>query len=291
MTLDAIKLNLSASISDHKRDKKIPLPDGVTQVRNISYGKYGKWNRLDVYYPDGTTAKLPTIVNIHGGGYVYGSKEVYRRYCMDLARRGFSVVNFNYRLAPRWKFPTPLLDTNSVMDWLCRNADTYHLSPEKLIIVGDSAGAQITSQYAAIATNKDYAKHFGITVPHIKICALGLNCGMYDLYERCDEAPTGVAKDYWGTKVDFSDPKLDVLGAINASYPPAFITTSCHDFLRDAAEPMYDHLINKGLHAEWKCYGSMEQPEIGHVFHINISHPEAIRCNEDSCNFFRKFFN
>lgn len=289
MTIDAIKLNISATISDYKRDKKISIPEKVTQCRNISYGKFGKHNLLDVYYPEATFTPLPTIVNIHGGGYVYGSKEIYRRYCMYLAQQGFAVVNFNYRLAPRWKFPTPLLDTNTVMQWICENASTYYLDPKNIIIVGDSAGAQLTSQYSAIATNANYASHFGITAPSIKIRAIGLNCGMYDLIQVSGKTPSGVIKDYCGSRVNISDPRMDVLGAISTNYPPAFITTSCHDFLHDAAEPMYNYLISKGLTAEWKCYGTADQEDVAHVFHINIVHPEAVSCNEDSCTFFRKF--
>ena len=118
MSLQSILFNLSAAKSDRKRDQSIPIPAGVSQCCNIPYGPQGKWQLLDVYFPNGTSMPLPTIVSIHGGGYVYGDKEIYRRYCMDLARRGFSVVNFNYRLAPKWKFPTPLEDTNAVLQWL-----------------------------------------------------------------------------------------------------------------------------------------------------------------------------
>ena len=99
VSLQSVMFNIGATINDYKRDKAIPLPEGIQQCRNISYGSHGKWNLLDVYYPDGTTQPLPTIVSIHGGGYVYGSKEIYRRYGMDMARRGFAFVNFNYRLA------------------------------------------------------------------------------------------------------------------------------------------------------------------------------------------------
>ena len=117
MSLDSIMFNLRASKSDKIRDAAIALPEGVTECRNISYGSFDHWNLLDVYYPAGTTEPLPTIVSIHGGGYVYGSKEIYRRYGMDMAKRGFAFVNFNYRLAPKWKFPTPLHDTNAVLNW------------------------------------------------------------------------------------------------------------------------------------------------------------------------------
>ena len=108
MSLEALMFRHNAGKSDKIRDSRIPLPEGVTECRNISYDQYGTWSQLDVYYPNDTSGKLATIVSIHGGGYVYGTKEIYRRYCMELARHGFAVVNFNYRLAPKWKFPTPI---------------------------------------------------------------------------------------------------------------------------------------------------------------------------------------
>ena len=97
MSLTGILFNLSASHNDKKRDSAIALPRGISEHRNISYGPYGDASLMDIYYPKGTQGKLPTIVSIHGGGYVYGSKEIYRRYGMDMARRGFVFVNFNYR--------------------------------------------------------------------------------------------------------------------------------------------------------------------------------------------------
>ena len=288
MSLQSIMFNIGASKSDRKRDSLIPLPLDITECRNISYGSHGKWNLLDVYYPNGTNQPLPTIVSIHGGGYVYGSKEIYRRYGMDMARRGFAFVNFNYRLAPKWKFPTPLWDTNGVMEWICKNAARYHLDPSRILLVGDSAGAQLASQYAAIATNPEYASLFHMRVPEITIRALGLNCGMYDLAARGAQPRKGIQLDYLGKVIPADDPRLQVLEAIGSNYPPAYITTACQDFLRSEAEPMYDFLNGKGIRAEWKCYGSEENKAVGHVFHVNITLPEAICCNDETAAFFKK---
>lgn len=288
MSFEAVMFNINASRSDRKRDSLIPLPLGITECRNISYGSHGKDSLLDVYYPMGTHEPLPTIVSIHGGGYVYGSKEIYRRYGMDMARRGFAFVNFNYRLAPKWRFPTPLWDTNAVMDWICKNAVRYHLDPARIILVGDSAGAQLASQYAAIASNPDYAALFHMTVPAITIRALGLNCGMYDMVLRAASPRKGIQLDYLGKELPDNDPRFDVLGAIHANYPSAYITTSCHDFLRDCAEPMYNFLSSKGIRTAWKCYGSEEDETVGHVFHVNIPLPDAIRCNDDAAAFFKE---
>ena len=186
MSLQGLMFRIRASKSDRVRDAAIPLPEGIVQCRNISYGSHGEENLLDVYYPDNASAPLPTIVSIHGGGYVYGNKEIYRRYGMDLAKRGFAVVNFNYRLAPKWKFPTPLADANAVLHWVVQNAVRYHLDPSRIFLVGDSAGAQLASQYAAIHTNPEYAALFRLKLPKVRIRALGLNCGMYDLVSNWD---------------------------------------------------------------------------------------------------------
>ena len=78
-----------------------------------------------------------------------------------------------------------------------------------------------------------------------------------------------------------------LLDAIGSNYPPAHITTACHDFLRSAAQPMYDHLASKGIPCRIETYGSEEDASIGHVFHVNIITPEAIRCNDSQCDFFR----
>lgn len=289
MSLQSMLFNIGASKSDRKRDSAIPLPEGITECRNISYGEHGELNLLDVYYPAGTSAPLPTIVSIHGGGYVYGSKEIYRRYGMDMALRGFAFVNFNYRLAPKWKFPTPLCDTNAVMHWICKNAVRYHLDPQRIILVGDSAGAQLASQYAAIATNPSYARLFRMAVPEIRICCLGLNCGMYDLRAQAEGKRKGIALDYLGRQIEENDLRLRVLESVTADYPPAFITTACNDFLRDNAEPMCEYLTGKGIEAAWKCYGTEEDKTVGHVFHVNIILPEAKRCNDDSAAFFRQY--
>ena len=64
MSLQSLLFHLHAGKADRKRDAAIPLPTGVTECRNISYGPEGKWNLLDVYYPDGTSEPLPTIVSI-----------------------------------------------------------------------------------------------------------------------------------------------------------------------------------------------------------------------------------
>ena len=104
MSITSIMVNYLFNQGDKKRDKGLQTPLDIERKDNLSYGPYGKSNLLDVYYLKENAGKLPVIVNVHGGGWVYGTKEVYQFYCMSLAQRGFAVVNFNYRLAPARKF-------------------------------------------------------------------------------------------------------------------------------------------------------------------------------------------
>ena len=287
MSLTSIMFRIGAKKSDRKRDAKIPYPAGVKQWNDISYGPHGKENLLDVYRPmDG--GKCPIIVNVHGGGYVYGDKELYKRYCMDLARRGFAVVNFNYRLAPRWKFPAPLEDLNNVMHWIAREGQWFG-DTGKVFMVGDSAGAQLTSQYAAMLHNLEYMSHFRFPHPGIFLKAIGLNCGLYDMKLIASSKRQGLELDYLGKHIPNDDPRLAVMDAITGSYPPAHITTACHDFLRPMAQPMYEHLQEKGIPCRLDCYGTEDDTSIGHVFHVNIITPTAMECNDTQCDFFRQY--
>ncbi|MBQ8264201.1 MAG: alpha/beta hydrolase [Oscillospiraceae bacterium] len=136
---------------DAKRNAGLKIPKDVDLREAIAYGSHGM-NTLDVNLPKGVE-NPPLIVNVHGGGYFYGGTEPYRYYCASLAQMGFAVVSFNYRLAPEFKFPTPLYDLNDVMAWCLAHADEYGFDTDNIFMVGDSAGAQIASQYAVICTN------------------------------------------------------------------------------------------------------------------------------------------
>ncbi|MDE7257780.1 MAG: carboxylesterase family protein, partial [Lachnospiraceae bacterium] len=75
---------------DDKRDAGLTTPDNIERYDDIQYGTDPKWNVLDVYRPKLRKGdKLPVIVSVHGGGWVYGDKERYQYYCMSLAQHGF----------------------------------------------------------------------------------------------------------------------------------------------------------------------------------------------------------
>ena len=123
MSATSEKMNREWKVNDAKRDAGLTTPEDIVRYDDLLYGPDEKINRLDVYRPKAAEGKtIPVIVSIHGGGWVYGDKELYQFYCMSLAQRGFAVVNFTYRLAPGHKFPAQLEDTNMVMEWVFAHA-------------------------------------------------------------------------------------------------------------------------------------------------------------------------
>lgn len=286
MSLQSRIIRISWARSDAKRDEGLTTPENIIRYDNIPYGNYSDENLLDVYLSKDVKVKQPVIVSVHGGGFVYGSKEVYQFYCMSLAERGFTVVNFNYRLAPKYKFPTPIYDINGVMEWVCKNADKYHMDTNNVFLVGDSAGAYLASQYTTIYANPAYAKLFDLTVPDFKLRGVGLNCGLYSLDKNTQV--DDVKRDYFGKNpLEKYGEQVKILDYIDCNYPPTFVMSSVKDFLKPEAEPMAKLLQSRGVEAICKIYCD-EDESIGHVFHLNQKLDIAHRCNDDQTSFFKE---
>ena len=273
---------------DAIRDAGLTEPKSIEQFKDISYGPYDTRNLLDLYLPKNPAPGLPVIVSIHGGGFFYGDKELYRFYCMHLAEFGFAVVNYNYRLAPEFHFPSPIEDAAAVLRWISANAACFGLDKDNVFMVGDSAGAQLVSQMACILTNKEYAKLFNLQLPaDVTLRAVSLACGLYSFPTSAEVKEEGIFSDYFGDVSLLDDPRVKVLEHITADYPPAFAFSAYCDSLYEACEPMAKLITERGGTAECRIYGAPDKPEISHVFHVNMKLAEGERANRDQAEFFR----
>ena len=290
MTSASKRLIKMSTKADAKRDSGLTIPEDIEYIRDLPYGEENRFHSLDVCYPKEVNPieKIPVIVSVHGGGYVYGSKKVYQFYCADLAKRGFAVVNFNYRLAPYYHFPDPILDIDDVLKWVYDNSKIYPFDTENVFLLGDSAGAQLACQYGVIYTNEEYRKLFDLSLPHLTIRALGLNCGMYDLYKSAKKGgKRGCFKDYFGGEpLKQYGEKLKVLEYLTKDFPPSYILSAKGDYMRVFAEPMAAFLDEKGVENDKKIYGDRKT---GHVFHVNVRSDIGREANDDEIAFFKKY--
>ena len=274
---------------DAKRNEGLATPEGIERFDNISYGKHER-NVLDVYRPKNKKGKLPVIVSIHGGGWVYGNKEIMQFYCMSLAEQGFAVVNFSYRLAPEHKHPTPLIDANKIFCWIFENADTYGFDINNVFAVGDSVGANILGLYCCLCTDSNYSEKLSIKTPEGFVpSAVALNSGVYRLVRGEEDLMDSLAEAYFpngGTDSEYEE--INLARFITYDFPPTFVMTAPGDFLTCQAKPFFDLLESKGVEAQYRSYGNSEN-QLHHVFHINIKLSEAQRCNREECAFFAKY--
>ena len=281
------------TIGDLKRDLGWVPPTDVEAIENVSYGSCDKWHLLDLYRLKDAEGKLPVLLNIHGGAWVYGDKKVYAPYCMYLATQGFAVVNASYRLAPKHTFPAPLEDVGAMVEWVVDHAEEYGLDVSNLFFVGDSAGAHLATAYTAVQLNEAYAKSFpGIKVDERFIPkGLLLNCGVFDMeveWKKQGRALTPFLSDLLGEKPTVESVKqMSPAQFITSDFPSVHLTTSNGDFLRKHSYRLKEVLEKKGVEVVFKEYGEKKKPQ-GHVFHLNLKNKVGQECNADQLEFVKQ---
>ena len=146
--------------------------NGQYIITEIRYSDNYPNSFLDITYPDeNREVSRPTLIYFHGGGFFGGSKNIgdplagsdATALLDDICAGGFNLVNIDYVLVPEYHFPAPLIQANEAFRFLLDHADEYHLDMDRMVIMGSSAGAIMTSQLGSIITNPDYAAALGIS--------------------------------------------------------------------------------------------------------------------------------
>jgi acetyl esterase/lipase len=114
-------------------------------VSNVTYLTANNWEaKLDVYVPREAGAPNPTVIYIHGGGWVGGAKETSWLQLVPYLEAGWSVVNVEYRLARVSLAPAAVEDCRCALRWVIRNARQYNFDTNKLVVTGHSAGGHLS---------------------------------------------------------------------------------------------------------------------------------------------------
>ncbi|PRZ39127.1 acetyl esterase/lipase [Antricoccus suffuscus] len=260
------------------------VPGGVTSMLNQQYGADGPDTTLDVFFPTkikDTSAALPTVVWIHGGGWVAGDKSEIANYLKILASKGYTVVGPNYSIAPGEQYPTPIVQVMQALAYVQKNAAKLHIDPTQIVLAGDSAGAQIASQVAAITTNDEYADLVGIgsTLNPDNLVGTVLNCGAYDAHAF--NLNTGgiagvfirtVVWSYLGSR-NPSQAKLtemSVVDNVDGQFPPTYISGGNADPLTPQGKEMAKKLQSLGVSVDSLFYPADYTPKLPHEYQFNL---------------------
>jgi acetyl esterase len=129
-----------------------PERHGVERIHDIPYDSTQAHHHLDVYRPTRRAGPLPVVLYVHGGGFRILSKDTHWLMAKAFSRRGYVVFNINYRLAPKHPFPAAIEDACAALAWVKENAARFGGDPDRLVLAGESAGANLVTALA-IATS------------------------------------------------------------------------------------------------------------------------------------------
>ena len=278
-----IRMAFEKDAADVSKALEEHVPSGVSARLNEGFDLADGGALLDVFYPSAiekTDRALPTIVWVHGGGWVSGTKNHIANYAKILAHRGYTVVGVDYLIAPRGTYPTPVRQVNTALAYLAKNARRLHVDPAQFFLAGDSAGAQIAAQLANAVNVPSYASALGI-VPSIQgsqLRGLLLYCGAYDTKQLNLEGPFGdflktVLWSYSGGKDFQTDPRFataSVIDYVTADFPPVFISAGNADPLLAQSGAFAGKLIDLGVRVDSLFFPADRTPGLPHEYQFNL---------------------
>ncbi len=278
---------------DDKRIATLSVPEGVFESNDHEYLADGHiYHKLDVYYPEGTIGKLPVIVDIHGGGFMYGDKELNKIYCLSLAQKGYVVFNMSYRLYPEVTMKEQLWDIMECLKWIKAHLEEYPCDTDNLFVTGDSAGGMLSFMTAMLTQSSELRDIYEVSDAGIRFNAVGLTCpvlfmddGTYTSYYTKIMLGKNYKNELWGKYVNMD--KVMPLGKL----PPTFLLTASGDTLTRAQTRKGAALLKeKGHPYRLMDFEKYEGTNLPHVF--PVLHPESEvsqRAIDGMLEFFAKY--
>lgn len=267
-----------AAKASKKLERHVPA-SVTTSTRQYAPGLPGAV--LDIHRPVDAAAGMPTIVWIHGGGFVSGRRGDITNYAKILAGQGFTVVNVDYEIAPEARYPEPIRQVSLALAYLNREGPKLGFNTKRMVLAGDSAGAQIAAQTAAVITNPDYARLVGVRpdVGPEQIAGALLYCGVYDI--------SGMGKDggvlgwfvqsagwaYSGKRNWRDDSRfrtMSVAPHLTGDFPPAFVSAGNADPLGPQSLEMANALKAAGVTVTTLFFPADYQPALGHEYQFDL---------------------
>lgn len=257
--------------------KHVVVP--VSESRNMAVLANEPDVVLDVFRPEQGRA-LPMILWIHGGAFLSGSKDQISNYLRIFSAKGYAVAGVNYTLAPGALYPTPVRQISAVLRYMSENAALLGIDPSRIVLAGDSAGAQIAAQVALIVSQPEYAQRIGFSSPIASDALRGviLHCGFHDPEAiKSEGAFGGFVKTatwaYFGVKSLKSDPRakdVSIVANVGAGFPPMFISVGNADPLGPQSKALAYAAKAKGVAVDSLFFPDDYSPPLQHEYQFDL---------------------
>jgi acetyl esterase len=266
----------------------------VASTRDISVPGATGPMKARIYRPAVTTEDaLPTVLFIHGGGFVVGSVETHDNQArMICSATGAVLLSIDYKLAPESPWPGPVDDAYSALRWAADHIGELGGDPQRLAVAGDSAGGNLAAVVAQMAT-----------AGGPELCAQLLIYPTVDFdpdepyQSRVDNADGFflTADDmlwfsglYVPEGADKRDPRLSPLRAPSlAGLPPAVVLTAEYDPLRDEGDTYAAALAAAGVEVHHHRFDGL----IHGFFDLGLLSAGAAKAVEVGCAEFAALLN
>ncbi|WP_243061975.1 alpha/beta hydrolase [Humibacter sp. RRB41] len=260
-------------------------PAGVHRTLDARYGP-DPAELVDVFRPVDAHGPLPTVVWMHGGGWIGGTKNDLRSYLAVLASHGFTVAGVDYSWAPEAHYPTQVIQASRAVAWLRSHSAEFGADPELIILAGDSAGAHIAAQVARAATDAGYAERAGLRIADLErssIRGVVLTSGPFRLGQSNAEDPLGgfgdlLLRAYTGRRNYLRVPALraaSLVDDMHVSFPPAFISAGTTDPMLADSRALAGALVARGVPVVEAFFPADHVPDLPHEFAVDLRRGEA----------------
>lgn len=223
------------------------IKNTVNIHKDLVYPSDDGRNTYDIYLPQNISEPLPTIVWVHGGAFVAGTKDGIENYAVMLANEGYAVIGMDYQWAPEIQYPGQVRQVEECLDGLKDIAPSYSLDLSQIILAGDSAGAHIAAQAVLLATNPKYEKALGVSssITADQLQGAILYCGPYDVSQMLNTGNNAI--DFFASRIGWA-----LLGEKNWADGEMIKTTTIKDYVTDQFPPVF---INNGNNGSFESQG------------------------------------
>jgi acetyl esterase/lipase len=191
-------------------------------VNNVTYLTASNWEaKLDVYTPR-ATGPHPTLLHIHGGGWVGGSRESVILRALPFLEMGFAVVNVSYRLGQVAQAPAAVEDCLCALRWIIRNAKEYGFDVSRIVVSGYSAGGHLALTTGMVPASAGMDRQCPGT-EELKVAAIVNWYGITDVADLLEGANLRPYAVQWlGSRPDRVDAakRVSPLTYVRAGLPP-----------------------------------------------------------------------
>jgi acetyl esterase/lipase len=245
-----------SNVVDSSKFKTVVTPKGFTTQLNVVYTRVNDWDgRMDLYLPPAQGAPTPVIINIHGGGWNHGAKEEQGGFT-PYFKAGFAVANIEYRLTSQATAPAAIEDTRCALIYLIKNAKELHLDPNKIIIMGGSAGGHLALMGGLLQNNHLFDSNCS-GVENVKVAAIIDKYGIADVNDWAygPYIKSKSATNWLGAKKDDQEfiKSVSPIHWVKKTSPPVFIVHGDADPTVPYQESvaLHEALVKAGVKTEF----------------------------------------